>query len=109
MKRNKIIKQAIKRETLRLNHHLESLGAAFCRETGLIPSETALVSGSNDKGNFYYFTTKPEPLDVDGLPPQMRELFDINVALEKAVAANDAVGISACHAGIAAFFRGLGS
>jgi len=107
MKSNKQLKIAQKREALRLSHHLESLGAAFCRETGLVPSDTALVTGSDDKSNFYYFTAKPMSLDVDGLPPLMRELFDMAAALNNALESNDAVGISACHVGIAAFMRGL--
>jgi len=89
MKRNKHIKQLKRREALKLNHHIESLGAAFCRETGLKPQDTALITTSDDKGTYYYFTAKPEPLDVDGLPPQLRELLDINIALDKAVKDND--------------------
>ena len=107
MKSKNYLKIIKKRETLRLNHHIESLGAAFCKSTGLDPRETALVTGNDDKGNFYYFTAKPEPLDVEGLPTQMRELFDMASALNNAIGAGDADGVAACHQGIGAFFRGL--
>tara|TARA_R110000868_G_scaffold44306_3_gene148125 strand:+ start:2795 stop:3121 length:327 start_codon:yes stop_codon:yes gene_type:complete len=108
MKTNKSLKLLKRRETLKMTHHIESLGAAFCRETGLTPSDTALVTTTDDKGTYYYFTAKPEPLDVDGLPPAMRELFDLAAALNNATAKEDADGIKACHYGIAAFFAGLG-
>jgi len=105
---NKHLKQLRKRESLKMAHHLESLGAAFCRETGLTPSETSLVTATDEKGTHYYFTERPADLDVDGLPPQMRELLDLNVALEKALEAKDEKGISACHYGISLFIQGLG-
>lgn len=107
MKLNKHIKQLKRREALKLNHHIESLGAAFCRETGLKPQDTALITTSDDKGTYYYFTAKPEPLDVDGLPPQLRELLDINVALDKAVKENDTEGVEVSLGIIAAYLERL--
>lgn len=109
MKLAKHIKQLKKREALKLNHHIESLGAAFCKETGLTPSATALITTSDEKGSYYYFTAKPEPLDVDGLPPQLRELFDMNVALDKAVKADDVEGVEACIGMISAYLAKLES
>ena len=107
MKKSKHLKTLRKRESLKMSHHLEVLGAAFCRETGLIPSETSLVTAADDKGTHYYFTQKPADLDVDGLPPQMRELLDLNVALANALDAKDEKGVSACHAGIMLFLNAL--
>lgn len=107
MKKAKNFKTLRKRESLKMAYHLESLGAAFCRETGLTPSETSLVTTSDDKGTHYYFTEKPEDLDIDGLPPQMRELLDLNVALANALDAKDEKGVSACHVGIMTFLGAL--
>ena len=107
MKLSKHIKQLKRREALKLNYHLESLGAAFCRDTGLNPSDTALITTNDDKGTYYYFTAKPEPLDVDGLPPQLRELLDMNIALDKAVKADDVTGVEACIGMISAYISKL--
>ena len=107
MKLSKHLKHLKKRETLRMSHHLESLGAAFCRETGLTPSETSLVTATDDKGTHYYFTQKPDDFDVEGLHPAMRELIDLASALNNAVQAKDEQAIAACHYGIAAYFAGL--
>jgi len=104
----KHLKHMKKRESLKMAHHLESLGAAFCKETGLTPSETSLVTATNDKGTHYYFTQKPDDFDVEGLHPTMRELVDLAAALNNAVQAKDEQAIAACHYGIAAYFAGLG-
>lgn len=107
MKISKHLKTLRKRESLKMANHLETLGAAFCRQTGLTPSETSLVTASDDKGTHYYFTQKPADLDVDGLPPQMRELLDLNVALANALGAKDEKGVSVCHTGIVLFLNSL--
>jgi hypothetical protein len=107
MKISKHIKQLKRREALKLNHHIESLGAAFCRETGLKPQDTALITTSDDKGTYYYFTAKPEPLDIDGLPPQLRELLDMNIALDNAVKADDHEGVEVSLGIIAAYLERL--
>jgi hypothetical protein len=104
----KHLKHMKKRESLKMAYHLESLGAAFCKETGLTPSETSLVTATDDKGTHYYFTQKPDDFDVEGLHPTMRELVDLAAALNNAVQAKDEQAIAACHYGIAAYFAGLG-
>lgn len=107
MKIAKHLKTLRKRESLKMANHLETLGAAFCRQTGLVPSETSLVTATDDKGTHYYFTQKPADLEIDGLPPQMRELLDLNVSLANALDAKDEKGVSACHSGIMLFLNAL--
>lgn len=47
----RLLKKVKKMERQRRDYHLERLGAAFCRETGLDPTEVALC---NDGDRYWY-------------------------------------------------------
>ena len=77
------LKQAKKREVQKLNAHLEMLGAAYVKQTGVKASEAALVQKENEDGTKEYaFTTRTwNPAD---LSPELRDLFNICFDLARA-------------------------
>jgi hypothetical protein len=82
------LRQVKKREVQKMNTHLEKLGAAFVKETGLNPKDTALVQKENEDGTKEYaFTARTwNPAD---LSPELRDLFNICFELARAESAAD--------------------
>lgn len=77
------LKQVKKREVQKLNQHLEKLGAAFVKESGLKASECALVQKDNEDGTKEYAFT-PRRWNPADLSPELREMFNICFALGQA-------------------------
>ena len=77
---NRALKRVKKHEVRRMNAHLEKLGAAFVRETGLLASETALVQRDNPDGTKEYAFGKRtfHPADCSS---EVRSLFEAVVDL----------------------------
>jgi pantothenate synthetase len=76
---NKYLKAQRKREAIKLANHLETLGAAFCREQALSPGEAMLVSKRREDGSTeYFFERKVDKVNMHELHP------DIQVCMEAA-------------------------
>lgn len=80
---NRALKQVKKREVQKLNHHLEKLGAAFVKETGLKPSDCALVQRDNEDGTKEY-AFAPRVWNPANLSEEVRDLFNICFDLGRA-------------------------
>lgn len=77
------LKQVKKREVHKLNAHLEMLGAAYVKETGVPASECSLVQKENEDGTKEYSFTRRAWNPAD-LSPELRDLFNICFELARA-------------------------
>lgn len=86
----KQIKKAKAREANKLAHHLEAMGAAYCRATDIPPSRVTLMSETLKDGTRRYwyteFTDKPNLADCH---PDIQKMFDTAFALVNAHKAKD--------------------
>ena len=80
---NRALKHIKKREALRMNAHLEKLGAAFTLETGLRASEVSLIQRELDSGLKEYTFSKRtfNPADTS---PEVQEMFKLCMELSRA-------------------------
>lgn len=80
---SRLLKRVKKQEIKKMNVHLEKLGAAFTRETGLRASETALVQRTVESGLMEYTFTKRtfNPADTS---PEVQEMFKLCMELSRA-------------------------
>jgi formamidopyrimidine-DNA glycosylase len=79
MKAAKYLKAQKKRQAKKLATHLETLGAAFCREYDIPPGDAMLISKRREDGSTeYFFERKIEKVNMSELHP------DIQICMEAA-------------------------
>jgi hypothetical protein len=72
-----MLKRVKKREALKLAGHLESLGAAFCRDQEIPPTDAMLISKRREDGSTeYFFERKIDKVDLNELHDDIRLVFD---------------------------------
>lgn len=78
MKVSKYLKAQKKRQAQKLATHLETLGAAFCREQEIPPGEAMLISRRREDGSTeYFFERKIEKVNMSEIHPDIQYMAQL--------------------------------
>lgn len=89
IKKSRQVQRAHNKQFVKLKQHIEKLGAAFCKETDLLPHQTCLrvdtvQTEDGTPAGMKYWYEKNELKKIDDLrEPELKEMFHLLLSVQK--------------------------